>query len=166
MYSTIGTCEDCGKEQRFLKHTDFSEVGIASIALCAYGCDDMRSIAQPPEMMIQQAIEREIAWLKQEEKKAQGGRNKSVRAEALADIRQKISAYEQTGARNQSGRLEEMDWVRLVELSKRREDETRRAIEQQEAMPQSVQGMKTWMLLGQQERFYKELCRYAAGQCM
>lgn len=166
MYSTIGTCEDCGREQRFLNHVDFSEAGIKSIALCAYGCDDMRSIAQPPGTMIQAALEREIAWLKQEEKKAQAGKNKAVKAEALADIHQKISAYEQTGARNQSGGLDEMDWVRLVELSKRREDETRRAIEQQEAMPQSVQGMKTWMLLGQQERFYKELCRYAAGQSM
>ncbi|OWA33015.1 hypothetical protein CDO73_26290 [Saccharibacillus sp. O23] len=166
MYNTIGTCEDCGREQRFLNHVDFSECGIEVIALCAYGCEDMRSIAQPPETMVQAALETEIERLKQEERKAKAAPNQTVSAEALTEIKQRIALCEYTGKQNESGRMDEGDWVRIVELSKRMESETRRAIEQYEAMPQNVQALKAWMQLGQQERFYKELCRYAAGQCM
>lgn len=166
MYKTIGKCEECQQSPRFLQFVDFSEVGIEQIALCAHGCDDVRSIAPPPKDMVNAALEKERERLKQEEQKVQSIPNQVLKVEKLAAMELRISLCEYTIEQNQDGRMDEEDWGRIIELSKRMEDETRQAIDQCEAIPQSVASMKAWMLLQQQAQFYKELGRYAVGQSM
>lgn len=163
MYKTIGKCEDCQQSPRFLQFVDFSEAGIEQIALCAHGCDDVRSIAPSPKDMVNAALKKEWERLKQE---VQSIPNKTLKAEKLSAMGIRISLCEYTIEQNQNGRMDEEDWGRIIELSRRMEDETRQAIDQCGAIPQSVASVKAWMLLQKQAQFYKELGRYAVGQSM
>lgn len=167
-YETIGRCERCGKQGRYLERVDDVETadGFTYIAVCAYGCDSEHSKAQPAAAMVDKLLTLEIKQLKQELRKARVTPDEAIRQDTLKELQRRIIKYEEVQKYSAMGRMNVDDWSRMISLSNRWEHDTDRKISQRKAMRKTAKCLADLEQLEEDKRIYRELHRYAKGQCM
>jgi len=167
-YNTIGRCEDCQKENRYLDQMDFVETedGYVTIYACAYGCDDEHSKAKPVTEMIEKLLQKEIKQLKQDLRKTKTLPGKVRNLEEIKDLQRKIRIYQDIQKFSRTDWLNIDDWSRIIGVSNRWKAIIINCIIERKKMKQTAKCIADVEQLEEEKWLFHELHRYAKGKCM